>query len=210
MRQGGGRKRVFWRSSALAAMAAALLAACDGGRTDYNLADISGKMPDLRFRLESAAGPIRTAEDLRGRAVLLYFGYTHCPDVCPMTLGRIKTALAKLPEAKAEKTAVVFVTVDPARDTPQRLRSYLANFHFPHALGLIGEGEAFQRLKERYHVYVELGKESPGDTDYEVTHPSQVYVFGPQGRSRVLARLSGGDPDSPKALAADLAKILSD
>jgi protein SCO1/2 len=193
---------------ALAVAVALLLAACGGQETSYNLTDITGKMPDLKFRLTGAQGDTRTAADLQGRAVLMYFGYTHCPDVCPMTLGRLKMALAKLPEALAEQTAVVFVGVDPARDTPERVRDYLANFHFPNAVGLIGEGKPFQRLKERYHVYVQLQKDGPEDTDYEVTHPSQVYVFGPDGRARVLARMSGKQPDTPKALAADLETIL--
>ena len=190
-------------------LALLLLAGCGEDRPAFNLTDATGKLPDLAFRLTDARGQVRTAEDFRGQAVLMYFGYTHCPDVCPMTLGRIKTALAKLPDGQAERTTVAFVTVDPARDTPERLRTYLANFHLPNAVGLLGRGEGFQRLKERYHVYVERQKEGPDDTSYEVTHPSQVYVFGPDGRARLLARLSGSNPDSPKALAEDLAKLLS-
>jgi protein SCO1/2 len=184
------------------------LAACTDQGPEFNLTNVTGKMPDLKFRLADARGETRTAADLRGQAVLMYFGYTHCPDACPMTLGRVKTALAKLPDKLAEQTTVVFVTVDPTRDTPERLRSYLANFHLPNAVGLIGKGEGFKRLKERYHVYSKLLKDGPDDTTYEVNHPSQVYVFGPDGRARLLASLSGRNPDSPEALAEDLKKLL--
>ncbi|MEF8794109.1 SCO family protein [Thiohalorhabdus sp.] len=185
-----------------------LLAGCGEDRADFNLTDATGKVPDLKLGITDTHGEVRTAEDFRGRAVLLYFGYTHCPDACPMSLGRIKAALRQLPADKAERTTVVFVTVDPDRDTPERLRSYLANFHLPRGVGLLGRGEDFDRLKERYHIHVERQREGPDDTDYEVTHPSQVYVFGPDGRARLLARLSGGEPDSPEALAADLEKLL--
>ena len=177
-------------------------------QADFRLTDVTGKVPDLQLGMTDTKGEVRTAEDFRGRAVLMYFGYTHCPDACPMSLGRIKTALAQLPPGKAERTSVVFVTVDPDRDTPERLRSYLTNFRLPHAVGLVGEGEAFERLKERYHIHVELQREGPQDTDYEVTHPSPVYVFGPDGRARLLARLSGREPDAPEALAADLERLL--
>lgn len=189
-------------------LALLLLAGCGEERADFNLTEATGKVPDLELGITDTAGEVRTAEDFRDRAVLMYFGYTHCPDACPMSLGRIKTALAKLPADKAERTSVVFVTVDPDRDTPERLRSYLANFRLPHAVGLVGEGEAFERLKERYHIHVELQREGPGDTDYKVTHPSPVYVFGPDGRARLLARLSGREPDSAEALAADLEQLL--
>jgi len=198
------------RQSFLTALTAAVLVVtgCSDQPARFSLTDITGKMPDLQFRLSDARGKTRTAEDLRGQAVLVYFGYTHCPDVCPMTLGRIKTALAKLPADLAQRTTTVFVTVDPARDTPDRLRSYLGNFHLPNAVGLIGKGKGFKRLKERYHVYTKLHKDGPDDPDYEVDHPSQVYVFGPDGRARLLARLSGRQPDSPKALAQDLRRLL--
>lgn len=196
-------------SGALAALLGLLLlAGCSEQAAEFNLTNVTGKMPDLQFELTDARGETRTAEDLRGRAVLMYFGYTHCPDICPMTLGRIKTALAKLPDAKAEQVTVVFVTVDPARDTPERMRSYLENFRFPRSVGLIGKGEGFERLKERYHVFVKLQKEGPDDTDYEVTHPSQVYVFDPEGRARLLGALSGEHPASPEALAQDLRRLL--
>jgi protein SCO1/2 len=201
--------RIFRAMLATLPLAAALLAAgCSGDGERFNLTNVTGKMPALKLGLTSAGGDTVTAGELRGKAVLLYFGYTHCPDVCPMSLGAIKTALAKLPDEKARRTAVVFVTADPERDTPKRLRDYLANFHLPNAVGLIGEGEAFQRLKERYHVYTKLQKDGPDDTDYEVSHPSQVYVFGPDGRARLLARLSGNPGDSPADLAADLEQLL--
>lgn len=195
-------------SFAAALLVLLLAAACSEEGPDFNLTEVTGQAPDLALGVTDTTGEARTAEDFRGRAVLLYFGYTHCPDVCPMTLGRIKKALAELPAEKAERTSVVFVTVDPARDTPDHLRSYLAHFRLPHAVGLVGQGADFERLKERYRIHVELGREGPDDSDYKVTHSSRVYVFDPEGRARLVARLSGKSPDAPEALAADLEKLL--
>jgi len=194
----------------IAAVAAALLlTSCAGEEpVQYNLSDITGKMPDLEFRLDDARGETRTAEDFRGQAVLVYFGFTHCPDACPMTLGRIRTALERLPSEAAERTAVLFVTVDPQRDTPERLRSYLARYDMPQLTGLRGTGEGLAKLMERYHVHAELRKEGPDDTDYNVDHSSQVFVFGPEGRARLMGRFAGTTADSPAELAQDLEKIL--
>lgn len=196
-------------AAALGLGALLVLAGCSGEQApEYNLSNITGKMPDLRFRAPDAGGTMRTAADFEGKAVLVYFGFTHCPDACPMTLGRIRTALKRLPAETARQVAVLFVTVDPERDTPQRLRTYLGKFDMPQLTGLRPTGEAQDRLTERYHVHVKLLKEGPGDTDYGVDHSSQTFVFGPDGRARLMARLAGTNADSPEALAADLEKIL--
>lgn len=194
-----------------AAAAALFLASCSGEQpVEYNLSNVTGKMPDLEFRLTDPGGTTRTAEDFRGKAVLVYFGFTHCPDACPMTLGRIRSALQRLPSEAAERTAVLLVTVDPQRDTPERLRSYLARYEMPQLTGLRGTGKELEDLMERYHVHAELRKEGPDDTDYNVDHSSQVFVFGPEGRARLMGRFAGAGPntDSPEALAEDLKEIL--
>ncbi|HKJ70353.1 MAG TPA: SCO family protein [Gammaproteobacteria bacterium] len=196
------------RTLLAAALILPLLAGCSQDKPDFNLDNVTGKMPDLKFRMTDARGQTLTADDLKGKAVLLYFGYTHCPDVCPMTLSRIKSALDKLPDDEADRTAVIFVSVDPARDNPKHLRSYLANFHLPNAYGVVGKGDGYQALKKRFHIFVKLQKDGPDDTDYQVQHSSQVYIFDPEGRIRLLATLAGGNPDSPKALSEDLDKLL--
>ncbi len=188
---------------------APLLAGCDRApEPDFRLTEAPGQMPDLKVDLKEPGGKVRTAEGFRGKAVLMYFGYTHCPDICPMTLGRIKQALAMLPQEQAERVAVLFVTVDPERDTPEVMRRYVAGFNLPQLTGLMGEGEGFRTLKKRFHVFVELEKESQEDSDYAVSHSNQVLVFDPGGNLRLFARLSGKDPDSPEDLAADLGKLL--
>ncbi len=187
----------------------AFLAGCSGPEeADYNLADVSGRMAELELGVKDAEGELRTADDFRGRAVLLFFGFTNCPDACPTTLARTRTALAQLPDNLAEQVAVVFVTVDPQRDTRDRLREYVAKFEMPQLIALRTTGQELDALMERYHVHAELQKDGPDDTDYGVNHSSQLFVFGPDGRARLVGRLAGTSGDSPEALAEDLRKIL--
>ena len=182
---------------------------CDRfGQPSFRLTEAPEQMPDLKLGLEDTSGEVRTARGLRGQAVLMYFGYTHCPDICPMTLSRIRQALGKLPDEQAKDVSVLFVTVDPERDTPKVMRRYVSGFNMPQLEGLIGKGEAFKALKKRFHIYVDRQKEGPDDTDYKVSHSSQVLIFDRQGDLRLFARLSGKKPDSAEAVAADLRKLL--
>ena len=185
-----------------------LLTGCEQGQSpQFNLTNVTGQMPELQLGLADAHGEVRQAEDFAGRVVLLYTGYTHCPDVCPMTLGRIKQVLGKLGD-QAEEVAVLFVTVDPERDTPKVMRRYTANFDMPQLTGLLGQGEAFERFKKRFHIYVQKEKEGPEDTDYIVNHSSQVFLFDQQGEARLVARLSGQNPDPVEQVAQDVRKLL--
>ena len=187
---------------------ALLLAGCEQGQSPpFNLTNVTGQVPDLQLGLTDAEGQVRKAEDYSGRVVLLYTGYTHCPDVCPMTLGRIKQVMGELGE-QADEVAVLFVTVDPERDTPEVMRRYTANFDMPQLTGIMGQGEAFDRFKERFHIYVQKEKDGPADTDYIVNHSSQVFVFDQQGEARLVARLSGQQPDPVDQVVQDVRKLL--
>jgi len=184
-------------------LAALLLAACQRHKLPFRLTDIGGHMPDLAFQLTDDNGKTATATDYRGKVVLLYFGYTHCPDVCPTTLAQTVAALRKLGDA-GDDVRILFVSVDPARDTPTVLHAYAGAFDKKRrVVGLTGSPGAIEALSKRYRSAFTREPSSKGG-DYEVTHSSGIYVFDRDGRARVLAT-----PATPQAdLVHDLKLLL--
>lgn len=182
---------------------AALITGCtrDGGH--WQLIDVSGHLPDLAFTLTGDTGQRETAATFRGNTTLVYFGYTHCPDVCPETMARLMQVLEKLPADDAKQVRILFVSVDPARDTPQALRAYVAAFDAQHIRGLTGTDAQVESLAKRYRVAYQMEKRDPNGS-YEVTHSSAVYIFDRNGRARLLAT-SGA---SPNAIAHDLQRVI--
>lgn len=147
--------------------------------------DISGAMPPLSFAMQRANdGAQVTEQDYRGDAVILYFGYTNCPDVCPTTLTDLSTALSLL-GARARDVRVLFITVDPARDTAPALKAYVRAFA-PEIDGLRGSADAIARLARRYRVTYEVTPASPAHA-YEVMHSASVFFFDRDGRARYVA-----------------------
>ena len=182
-------------------LAALLLAACQRHKLPFRLTDIGGHMPDLAFQLTDDNGKTATATDYRGKVVLLYFGYTHCPDVCPLTLAHLHVALRQLGSA-GDDVRILFVSVDPARDTPAVLHAYVNAFD-KRAVGLTGSPSAIEALSKRYRSAFTREPSGKGG-DYEVTHSSGIYVFDRDGRARVLAT-----PATPQAdLVHDLKLLL--
>ncbi|WDD93515.1 SCO family protein [Burkholderia sp. FERM BP-3421] len=183
-------------------LAAATLAACSSREAPWTLANVTGHLPDLTFTLTGENGQPIDAAAFRGQVALVYFGYTHCPDVCPETMARLMQVLALLgPDARDVR--ILFVSVDPARDTPAAMRDYVAAFDAAHAYGLTGTERQIESLAKRYRVAYQMEKRDPSG-GYEVTHSSAVYVFDAQGRARLLAT----DQDSPAAIATDLRRII--
>ncbi|HEY1615416.1 MAG TPA: SCO family protein [Rhizomicrobium sp.] len=129
------------------------------------------------FRLIDQDGRIRSDRDFRGHWVLLYFGYTSCPDVCPATLQNIADALPRL-KAKARNIVPVFVTLDPDRDHPQTLKRYLASFG-PQFVGLTGTLPQITAIAHAYRVY--FAKHPLPGGDYSVDHASTIYLLSPAG-----------------------------
>lgn len=130
------------------------------------------------FTLHSANGPL-SLHDLKGKVVLLYFGYTFCPDICPTSLGFTSQALASLDKAELDKVQMLFVTVDPERDTLDKLKAYTAYFH-PGILGLSGTPEEIARVAKSYGaVYAKQETGSAGG--YVVDHSANTYVIAPDG-----------------------------
>ncbi|WP_322105089.1 SCO family protein [Paraburkholderia sp. J41] len=179
------------------------LGACSHAGEPWELTNVSGHLPDLDFKLTGDNGQPATGASFRGKTALVYFGYTHCPDVCPETMARLMNVLAKL-GPDAQNARILFISVDPARDTPQALHAYVGAFDAQHARGLTGSDAQIQALAQRYRVAYQMEKREPNG-DYEVTHSSAVYIFDTQGRARLLAT----DRDTPDAIAHDLRRVIA-
>lgn len=150
----------------------------------WNSTDMTGALPSLDFTMTRASdGKAVTSADFKGKVVLLYFGYTFCPDVCPTTLLDIATMLKTLGK-DADDVRVLFVTVDPDRDTLPLLRSYTGAFA-PQVIGLRGTSDQLATLAKRYRVAYSVQPAKDGNPP-EVTHGSAVYVFDRNGAIRLL------------------------
>ena len=133
---------------------AALIAGCSHDDGPWRLTDVSGHLPDLAFRLTEDSGKNVDATAFRGHTTLVYFGYTHCPDVCPETMARLMQVLEKLPASDAKDVRILFISVDPARDTPQALHAYVTAFDAQHIRGLTGTDAQVESLAKRWRVSV--------------------------------------------------------
>ncbi|MBL6853631.1 MAG: SCO family protein [Alphaproteobacteria bacterium] len=183
---------------AVAVLVAVLLAACSK-QSGWHATDITGAMPPLVFTMTRASdGEIVSEADYRGKIVVLYFGYTHCPDICPTTLANLAEALGKL-GAKADGVRVLFVTVDPNRDTPDLMKGYVNSFA-PQVNGLRGTDDQLAALARRYRVAYTV---TPGP-NYEVMHSNAVFFFGRDGRAHLVST----DTKDIGALTEDLNHLL--
>ncbi|HWK32477.1 MAG TPA: SCO family protein [Hyphomicrobium sp.] len=132
------------------------------------------------FTLTDANGKTVTDADFRGRYMLIFFGFTNCPDICPAGLQLISAAMAKLGD-KADKLVPVFVSVDPARDTPEKLASYVKNFD-DRVVGLTGTPEQIADIAKVYRVFYEKTPNESAPGDYGMNHTSIIYLMGPDGK----------------------------
>lgn len=168
-------------------------------KSSFYATDISGVMPALEFQLTGATGHPVNQESLQGKVTLLYFGYTSCPDVCPATLLKLAQALEHLGDS-ADSVRVLFVSVDPRRDSPAVLDKYVGAFG-PHIAGLSGSDEELTALTKRYRVAYRRSK--PDTTGwYAVSHASAVFVFDRTGRARLLISPSETAPQISEDLRA--------
>jgi len=178
-----------------------LLAACDGGGPQFKSTDITGAPYGHSLELTDHTGKPRRLEDWRGKVVVLFFGFTHCPDICPTTLADIAGAVKSL-GPDAERVQVLMVSVDPERDTQDALAKYVTAFD-PRFLGLRGDLPATQKVAKEFKIYFEKRKQG---ASYTVDHSAQSYVIDQQGRLRLLVRHDRIAQD----LAADLRALLRD
>jgi cytochrome oxidase Cu insertion factor (SCO1/SenC/PrrC family) len=154
------------------------------------------------FALTDQFGKPRTDADFRGHYMLVFFGFTNCPDICPVELQTISDALDQLDAKQAANVTPIFITVDPERDTPEALRAYVANFH-PRLVALTGSVESIGTVAKAYRVYYAkaTGTNAPSDPSaYVLDHFALVYLMGPQGE--YVTHFSPGT--TAQDMAADL------
>ncbi len=182
---------------------AALIAGCDAARPKFRSTDITGVDYGKELSLTGHDGKPRTLADFRGKAVVLFFGFAHCPDICPTTLADMASVMKTL-GADAARVQVLLVTVDPERDTAEVLAKYVPAFH-PAFLGLYGDSQATQRVAKEFKMFYEKRAGStPGS--YSVDHGAQSYVIDAAGRLRLFVRHDRIATD----LAEDLRTLLKE
>ena len=181
-----------------------LLSACSDPSLKWSLYDVSGHLPDLKFSLVGEGNKVITQQDLRDKTVLMFFGYASCPDICPTTMAQLTEVLEKLGD-DAKNVRIIFVSVDPHRDTPDVLQAYVNAFN-KNAIGLTGNERQIADLARRYRVAYQIEKPKPGDDEkiYDVTHSRGVFIFDKTGRARLLA------PDTEKVdvVTQDLRQLI--
>ncbi|MBX3649237.1 MAG: SCO family protein [Rhodocyclaceae bacterium] len=180
---------------------ALLLAGCDT-QPQFGNTDISAAGYATDFALTDHNGKPRTMADFRGKAVVIFFGYTQCPDVCPTTMTGMAEAMKLLGE-DASKVQVLFVTVDPERDTPQLLAQYVPVFN-PSFLGLYADAQTIARTAQEFRIFY---KKQPGSTPttYTVDHTAGSYVYDPRGRLRLYIKHG----EKPEVIAKDLRLLIA-
>ncbi len=149
------------------------------------------------FTLQSAAGPV-SLKDYRGKLVLVYFGYTFCPDICPTSLAATAEGLKQLTPEELARVAMIFVSVDPKRDTPERLKEYAEFFH-PAIVGVTGTPEAIAEIAKRYGVFYAEQKVETAGGGYVVEHSSDTFVIAPDGQ--LVAKIAHATPPDQVVVA---------
>ncbi|MBI4753896.1 MAG: SCO family protein [Betaproteobacteria bacterium] len=185
-----------------ALLTALVLAACSQGNAPrFNATDITGVDYGKNFALTDHNGQPRTLADFRGKVVTLFFGYTQCPDVCPTSLAMMAETLRQI-GPDAGRVQVLFVSVDPERDTPELLRNYLPAFN-PGFLGLHGDAATIAALARDFKVFYQKQAGASAST-YTIDHSAGTYVFDPEGRLRLYVRHG----EEPAKVAGDIRVLL--
>ena len=188
--------RVLWLG-----LLAWAISACSPDKPTFNAIDLTGADYAQGFEVNDHNGQRRTLADFKGKVVVVFFGYTQCPDFCPTTLSewvQVKKSLG----AQGDRVQAVFITVDPERDTPELLKAYMGHFD-PTFLALVPTPEELPALAKSFKVYY---KKVPGPTptSYTMDHQAGTYVYDTEGRVRLYARYGLG----PQAMVQDIAKLL--
>jgi len=178
------------------------LSACSPSQPEFKSIDLTGADYAQGFDLVDATGQRRQLSDFKGKVVVVFFGYTQCPDFCPTTLSewvQVKKSLAD----KGDKLQTVFITLDPERDTPDLLKAYMAGFD-PSFIALIPQLDQLPALAKQFKIYYKK-VETATAGHYTMDHSAGTYVYDTQGRLRLYARYGLG----PQALSQDMAKLLN-
>lgn len=181
--------------------ASVCLAACGQAKPNFHAIDVTGADYAKDFRLIDHNGQARSLADFKGQVVVMFFGYTQCPDVCPTSLQEL-TEVKRLLGADGARLQGLFVTVDPERDTPELLKAYMANFDAGF-LALSAPPEQLAVLAKDYKVYYKR-VEGKTPTSYTMDHSAASYIYDPQGRLRLYSRYGSG----AQAMADDIQALL--
>ncbi len=185
----------LWSGSAL------LLAACSENKPSFAAIDITGADYARDFLLPDHNGQVRSIKDFTGKVVVVFFGYTQCPDVCPTSMAEL-AEIRKLLGTDGARLQGVFITVDPERDTPEVLKAYMTNFD-PSFLALRPTPEQLAALAKDFKAYYKK-VEGRTPTSYTMDHSAGSYVFDTKGRIRLFTRYGSG----AQALAGDIRQLL--
>lgn len=196
-----GTRDLKFRRMILCVAMTLLLIGCDTEK-QWQLHEITDHLPDLRFSLMSDTGQPITDKTYQGYLVLLFFGFTSCQAECPATLFRLTKIVQRL-ENKAHRTRILFVTLNPVRDTLQVLHRYVTAFDAGHTVGLTGNEGEIENLAKRYRAAFRP-RESDSD---EISHSTAVYVFDPQGHARFLITPEDAIEEVTKALQGMLESL---
>lgn len=189
------------KPSLLACLLLALLAACSPPPASFVNTDLTGATFARHLELEDHDGRRRALADFRGQVVVVFFGYTACPDICPTTLARLASVMQQL-GSDAGRVQVLFVSLDPERDSGERLKTFVPWFH-PSFLGLRGDAAQIKAVSEEFRVF-SARKEIAGELGYVLDHSTGAYVFDPAGRIRLYVK----DSASVEEIAADIRLLL--
>ena len=191
----------FIAAGALFACAGGLLSACSEAKPQFSSVDVTGASYAKDFELTDHNGKVRHLTDFKGKVVVMFFGYTQCPDVCPTSMAEL-AEVKKVLGADGDKLQGLFVTVDPARDTPEVLKGYMENFD-PTFLALYTTPEKLEVLAKDFKVYYKrVNGQTP--TSYTMDHSAGSYIYDTQGNLRLFTRYGSG----AKVLAADIQLLL--
>ncbi len=195
-----GRRRAIVAALAGSVLARSL-AGCGSPTPTFKGSDITDTDLGSYMAMLDKSGHVRTMADYKGKVVVVYFGYTHCPDVCPTTLAELAQVMHLL-KGDAKKVQVIMITVDPQRDTPAIMDNYVKAF-YPAFIGLSGTAGQLKKTAESFKVYY---AKIPGTTpdNYAMGHSSRIYVIDPKGKARVL--LDSTAP--PNDIAHDIKQLL--
>jgi len=188
-------------ASGLLALGSGLLSACSEPKPQFHGVDITGADYGRDFPLTDHNGQPRSIKDFAGKVVIVFFGYTQCPDVCPTSMAEL-SEVKKLLGKDGDKLQGIFITVDPARDTAEMLKAYMGNFD-PSFLALVPTPEQLAAIAKDFKVYYKR-VEGKTPTSYSMDHSAGSYMYDPQGRLRLYNRYASGAP----ALAADVQLLL--
>lgn len=181
----------------------AFLGGCADDGREWHSKNISGLMPELSFELTDETGNSARAERYRGKIIMMFFGFTNCPHYCPATLSKLAQVLNQLPDKMRDDVLVLFVSVDPGRDSVEDVATYTENFA-SEVIGFTGTEKQLRELAKRYRTTFSYGEPNE-EGNYDVSHGLAIYVFDRAGKARLM--ILEDQPD--EAITADVIALAS-